>query len=120
MKNFLIFILFGLVMILSGCAFTDQQLGKGERDCGPWNFGIAKASKFYKQFPPIQAAEVEKQACLKTVFSNEFDPFDPPLDAKFSYRTEEEIVVRKLSGGKVTVLEGKDIFLVVIIFRVII
>jgi hypothetical protein len=111
MKNFLIFILFGLVMILSGCAFTDQQLGKGERDCGPWNFGIAKASKFYKQFPPIQAAEVEKQACLKTVFSNEFDPFDPPLDAKFSYRTEEENVVRKPSRGKVTALEGKDIFL---------
>jgi hypothetical protein len=109
MKNFLIFILLGLVMILSGCASTDQQLGKSELDCGPWNFGIAKASKSNKQFPSIHAAEVEKQACLKTAFANGFDPFDPPLDAKFSYRTEEENVVRKPSRQKVTAVEYKDI-----------
>lgn len=108
MRSFLLCSMCGLTMFLQGCASTDSKTGNEVKlDCGPWNFGIAKASKSNKQFPPIQAVEIEKQACLKTAFANGFDPFDPPMDEKFSYRADEENVVRRSSRTKVIDLEKK-------------
>lgn len=78
---------------LSACTSIDTKIAKP--DCGPWNFGIAQASsndKFFLSDPKNRDAKTE---CLQTVYAKGFDEYDPPMDAKFTYRSEESAVKRR-------------------------
>lgn len=83
-------------LFLFGCA--TPVLGT-RFDCGPWNFGIAKASSnnapFVEESSVKEKNEAQRQRCLQTEYAQGFSEFDPPIDARFSYRTEEVNVVRR-------------------------
>ncbi len=64
-------------------------------DCGPWNFGIAQASSNDKLFLSDKKVHDAKTVCLRTVYANGFDEYDPPIDTKFAYRSEESSVKRR-------------------------
>ena len=64
-------------------------------DCGPWNFGIAQGSSYDLQFLSESWVQEARATCLKTVYAKGFDAFDPPIDAKFAYRSEESSIKRR-------------------------
>ena len=83
-------------LFLFGCAapVLDTRF-----DCGPWNFGIAKASKnnapFVEASSERETNEAQRQRCLQTEYAQGFSEFDPAVDARFPYRTEEAKIVRR-------------------------
>lgn len=89
----LICILIGATSLLTACTSVKTQEPK--LDCGPWIFGIAKASTFNKQFLSEAWVQEARAECLKTIYAKKFDDYDPPVDDKFVYRTEELGVKRR-------------------------
>jgi hypothetical protein len=83
----------GATCFLNAC--TGLKTETAMPDCGPWNFGIAQASSNDKPFLSDPKVRDAKTACLQTVYTNGFDEYDPPLDAKFAYRSEESSVKRR-------------------------
>lgn len=88
-----VFILFCTIGFLTACISTKSPTI--DTNCGPWNFGIAQASSFDHQFLSESWMQDLKTTCLKTTYAKGFDEFDPPIDAKFKYRTEESVVKRR-------------------------
>lgn len=90
----LIVVVFSL--LLSACAAPVRDV---RFDCGPWNFGIAKPSSHNTQFVEDknlrERLENQRQHCLQTTFAQGFSEYDPPIDARFTYRTEEVKIVRR-------------------------
>lgn len=79
--------------LLSACSSLPR--GESFTDCGPWLFGIAQASKNDTIFASYQETELARNRCLTTSYAKGFDLFDPPLDAKFTYRANESNVDQK-------------------------
>lgn len=65
-----------LVFCLFGCATPHRKLET--LDCGPWLFGIAKASAFDKQFAPLATLDARRVACLSAPYSNSLDAAAAP------------------------------------------
>jgi hypothetical protein len=78
---------------LSACNGLKTEIAK--QDCGPWNFGIAQASSNDKPFLSDPKVHNAKTECLQTVYAKAFDEYDPPIDAKFAYRSEESSAKRR-------------------------
>jgi len=78
---------------LNACTSIDTKIAK--LDCGPWSFGIAQASSNDKLFLPDPKHREVATECLQTVYMKAFDEYDPPIDAKFAYRSEESNVKRR-------------------------
>ena len=78
---------------VTGCSVPIKEAQKA--DCGPWLFGIAKASSEEKQFSPSLWAETHRSTCLQTNYAQGFNEFDPEQDAVFTYRSIEADIARK-------------------------
>lgn len=89
---------------LTACTSVKTQVV--DTDCGPWTFGIAKASSSDKQFAPEGWALDAKTECLKTGYAKKFDEYDPPVDDKFVYRTQETSVKRRAVRDVPTLQSG--------------
>lgn len=89
---------------LTACTSVKTQVV--DMECGPWIFGIAKASSSDKQFVPEGWALDAKTECLKTGYAKKFDEYDPPVDDKFVYRMQETSEQRRAVRDVLTLQSG--------------